>query len=400
VRQPSLVQAALALFLLVTPSALGHTADNLPFARLVPERVAGDPAHENWGTPQFLQADGKGRIFLLHGDNLEVDQLLPSGKIVVWRKPRGGNAPAATASVSDAVMNPDGSSWLLLNPSESDEVNLLHGDDLRQLPAPRWWVSAMAYTGDGPVLAVLPVTVGGEDASTPSDPATWNKPPLLLRLHDQTWQTLAEQEPLNQHLKDSRDLHPKTMISPPQLKAERDTRLAPGLKGTLWVAQQNAYVLRRYSGFGTLEESVVVGGGKVQWKDRTEEDWKIMERSAGMKLDRTNLLKTHAVRVVRGMTAQDNRVYLVVETPQGLALDCWDAEAQALKRLLLAGIASDLRYLSLAAGRDGLYIAGRGLGEPIWRLDWQRLEGAKWKPVPEAIVQRPGTGKAASNSNH
>jgi hypothetical protein len=54
--------------------------------------VAGDPSQANWNTPQFLQADAKGRVFLLHGDDLEVDQLLPSGKIVVRRAPRDGEA--------------------------------------------------------------------------------------------------------------------------------------------------------------------------------------------------------------------------------------------------------------------------------------------------------------------
>jgi hypothetical protein len=130
-----------------------------------------------------------------------------------------------------------------------------------------------------------------------------------------------------------------------------------------------------------------VNGGRVQLKERTEEEWKALDKALGRTVNRSQ--KMAAVRVVRGLTAQGNHVYQVVETPEGVALDRWDADTQALDRLLLGGIAPGRRYVDLAAGRDGLYIAGRGLGEPIWRLEWQRLEEAKWKAVPEAVAQRP-----------
>jgi hypothetical protein len=372
-RRPNLISAGITSVLLVTLSVCGRAAENPPAARVAPERVAAEPARENQEVLQlqFLEADAKGRVFLLHGDTLAVDQILPSGRIVTWRRPQGKEA--SDAAVSDAALSPDGSSWLLS--SGPDELILLSGDDRRQLPVPHWWVSALAYTTDGPVVAVLPGWVGGADATGETE---WDNPPLLLRLDDQKWQTLSVQEP-------------PVRLSLAEIKGDRDTRLAAGRKGALWVAQQNAYLLRRYSRQGTVEESVAVNGGRVQWKERTEEDWKALEKAwqaAGKTLSRRR--QTDAVRVVRGMTVQDNRVYLLVETPEGgVALDRWDAETQVLDRLLLDGIAPGRGNLSLAAGRDGLYIAGRMLGEPIWRLDWQRLEG-KWTVVPGAIAQRPG----------
>lgn len=373
--RPNLNRTVITAILLVTPSVCGRATEVPAVVRLIPELVGGDPARDNRDTSQFLQADAKGRVFLLHGDNLAVDQILTSGRVIPWRKPH--DKDSGDAAVSNAALSPDGSSWLLT--SEPDDLILLNGDDRRVLPSPRWWVSAVAYTTDGPVVAVLPAWGGGREATGGPD---WDKPPALLRLDDQKWQTLSLQGPV------VADVPPSLA----ETKAERETRLAAGRKGALWVAQQNAYLLKRYSRSGAVEESVAVHGGKVQWKERTEEDWRALEKvsqSAGMTFTRSRHSKVAAVRVVRGLTAQDNRVYLAVETPEGVALDRWDDETQVLDRVLLTGITSGRTYLSLAAGRDGLYIAARGLGEPIWRLDWQRLEGAKWKAVPEVTVEHP-----------
>jgi hypothetical protein len=383
-REPTLTGAAIITsLLLVTLPVCGRAAEKPPVAnrtaaaRVSPERVTGDPAREDDQVSQFLGADAKGRVFLLHGDTLSVDQILPSGKVVSFRGPQGKEG--SDAEVGDATLSPDGSSWLL---ACGDKLRLLSSDELRELPTPHWWVSSLAYTADGPVLAVLPAWGGGTDAaSTPK--AAWDKPPFLLRLDGQTWQTLSVQDAPKLI-----SAKPPVMISFEEIRAERDVKLAAGRNGALWAAQQNAHLLKRYSRQGAVEESIAVNGGRVEWKERTEDDWKALDKMFGRPVNRSQ--KMAAVRVVRGLTAQGNRVYQVVETPEGVALDRWDDGGQVLDRLLLGGIAPGLRYLDLAAGQDGLYIAERGLGEPVWRLDWQRLEEAKWKAVPEAVVQRPG----------
>jgi hypothetical protein len=347
---------------------------NRTVARVSPERVTGDPAHEDQQVFQFLGADAKGRVFVLHGDTLAVDQILPSGKVVSFRAPQGKEG--SDAEVGNAALSPDGSSWLL---ASGDKLSLLSSDDLRELPTPHWWVSSFTYTTDGPILAVLPSWGGGEDAASN---VAWDKPPLLLQLDGQAWKTLSVQDAPKLISE-----KPPVMPSFVDIKAERDVKLAAGRNGALWSAQQNSYLLKRYSRQGAVEESVTVNGTHVEWKERTEEEWQALDKALGRKANRSN--KMVAVRVVRGLIAQGNRVYQVVETPEGVALDRWDDGTQALDRLLLGGIAPGPHYLDLAAGRDGLYIAERGLGEPVWRLEWQRLEEARWKAVPEAVAQRP-----------
>ena len=371
----------------VAPASPGVGAEDPAFASVSAQRVVGERPQPNGQALQFLQADAKGRLYLLHADTLAIDQLQPSGKLVAIGKP-----PANRATDSDTVihaaLSPDGDGWLLY--AMPDHLMLLKGDELRDLAPAGWDVSAVAYTTDGPILAVLPVLVGGGDASIPE--TALMKPPFLLRLDDdQRWQQLVPGRVFERS--EPRALLPQDVI------AERSSRLAAGAKATLWVAQQDAYVLKQYSRAGVLRGSLVVGGGRVQWRDRTEDDWKYLERSAragGMTLDRSRLAGVEAIHVVRALTVQDRHVYLVVETSAGLALDRWDTDTDALQRVQLGKLSIGPGRLSLAAGRDGLYLAGAHLGEPVWRLDWQRLEGAKWKPVPEAVVEAPPKAGQAS----
>jgi hypothetical protein len=388
-REARFTPAVVALALFAAPPPSKPAIEVPGFASVAMERLAGEPSRQSPQVLQFLRADAKGRLYLLHGDTLEVDEIKPSGKVV----PRG-KAPSRRATegdtITEAALSPDGDRWLLFD-TTGDRLTLLSGDELRDLPSSGWDVSAVAYTDDGPVVAVLPAQVGGQEATAPSGRPSLEKPPLLLRLDGQTWQVLVPGKVFE--TSNARAAGFQALV------AERSSRLAAGPKGALWVAQQDAYIVRRYSRMGVLQGSLLVGGGRVQWRDRTEEDWKRLEAAAqagGMKLNRSHLSRQEAVRVVRALTAQDNRVYLVIETTAGLALDRWDPETQVLDRVQLAGSVGPGR-LSIAAGRDGLYIAGAHLGEPVWRLDLDRLETAKWKPVPEAVVESPPKpGKASS----
>jgi len=358
----------------------GGVQSDPTFATIALERLPAATPQKSADAFQFLRADKNGRLYLLHGDALQVDDLQPVGKLVAGSKPAVSQALDSLGPIMDASLSPDGRAWLLA--SLPDRIALLNSDGLRDLPPPYWAASSLAYGIDGPVVAVIPVRVGGENASAPPTSAAWNSPPLLLRLRDQNWLTLIAGEPFTR-----RDARPLRLQ---EMKAERDTRLAVDTKGTLWVAQQDAYHLKHYSRTGVLQESLAVAGGRVQWRDRTADDWKRLEdaaQAAGTKLNRSHLAKVQAARVVRALTTRDDQVYLVIETSAGLALDRWDARRRALERLLLPAIPLGPGPPSVAAGRYGLYLAGAHLGDPIWHVDWVKLDAGPWKPVPEAAFQ-------------
>jgi hypothetical protein len=385
-RAARLTTATAAVAFFYISAVFGEVQNDPTFATIALERLPIAPSEKNADAFQFLRADKNGRLYLLHGDTLQVDELQAIGKLVPGRKPENSHALESMGPIMDAALSPDGSAWLLA--SLPDRVARLNSDGLRELPPPYWAISSLAYGIDGPVVAVIPVRVGGENAGAPPTGAAWEHPPLLLRLRDQGWQTLVTGEPFTR-----RDTRPLRLQ---EMKAERDTRLAFDAKGTLWVGQQDAYRLKQYSRTGALQESLAVAGGRVQWRNRTADDWKHLEEAAqagGIKLDRSKLANVQAARVVRGLTTRDSQLYLLVETSAGLALDRWDSKARVLERLLLPAIPIGPGPPSVAAGRYGLYLAGAHLGEPIWHADWQKLDGGKWKAVPEAALE---VGRPAS----
>ena len=367
-------------------TVFGAVQNDPTFATIAWERLPTAPSQKSTDAFQFLRADKNGRLYLLHGDTLQVDELQPAGKLVAGSKPASSQALDSMGPIMDAALSPDGSAWLLA--SLPDRVARLNSDGLRELPPPYWAISSLAYGIDGPVVAVIPVRVGGENAGAPPTGAAWASPPLLLQLRDQDWQTLVAGDPFTRH--DTRPLRLQEM------KAERDTKVAFDVKGAPWLALQDAYRLRHYSRAGALQETLAVAGGRVQWRERTADDWKHLEEAAqagGIKLDRSKLANVQAARVVRGLTTRDHQVYLVVETSTGLALDRWDSKARVLERLLLPALPVGPGPLSVAAGRYGLYLAGAHLGEPIWHADWQKLDSGRWRAVPEAALQE---GRPAS----
>lgn len=392
--------AALAMAMAAGPLALVAQG---AFAKEGPARVEAEPlratdASPVWSAPQFVQADKEGRVFVLRADTLDLfqigagDKLLSRGAL----ESMGSADSGRPAVIRQAVMSSAGDVWLLLD--SAHQVRLFRSGKEKPLPANDWIVTALAVVQGTPVLAVAPGQVAnGRDPGESKDPKQFSaKPPFLLQMGDSRWETLVPGESFE--LGDTRASIGR------EIQAGSEVWAVPGPGGSLWIAYRNAYRLLRYSALGKLKDQIVVGDGKVKWAERSAEDWARLEAVAKedqFPFKRSGVAPVQEAAVVRAMTmGRDGRVYLLVETEKGLAIDRFDPEPsrQALERVALDGLGSG-RY-TMAAGRDALYIAAFLGNGGRWRLPWESLESAQWAFVDEVAVNRQASKVAESRSEH
>lgn len=375
------------LLFLAVPALLGLAtalaAGSEPkLATLRPEALPVAEDTPRWPGPQFVQADKEGRVYVLRADTLELFQIIPSGKLASRGVLEAAGAdPGEKTVVRQAAMSPGGDAWALLE--ASNRVRIFRSGEEKPLPQTSWMVTALALQGDDPVAAVIPAQRSGSpemarvDADHP--PA---KPPFLLQTGKTKWETLVEGEFF--------ELGSAEAGVGQQVRAGTEVWLATNAKREIWVAYRNAYRLQRYSPLGRLKDEIVVGEGKVEWVQRSDEDWKRLEdlaRKNKFPFRRTQLAPVQGKAVVRAMTlGRDDRAYLLVEAPEGLALDRFDPNPANLgvERILLAGL--DSGRLTLAAGRHALFLASAQGDGGRWSLDWAVLDAAKWQPVAKAQV--------------
>ncbi|HVT16467.1 MAG TPA: hypothetical protein VHQ90_09870 [Thermoanaerobaculia bacterium] len=342
----------------------------------------------SWKAPQFVRADAAGRVFLLRADTLEVYPLTPKrtlGSPSRLERLAGDQEPF----VRDAAMSPDGGDWLLLDASLGGRVRLFRAGKEKPLPDLGWRAAAVALGGGEPLVAVFPVGSreiklvvrgDGKVVANAKEP-----PPLLLGLLGSEWQTLVRES----YELASRDWH----AADATMRLQRAVRLAADPKGGVWVADELGYHLRRFTPAGRQRSELTVGKGKPVIAERSgaELDKKLAEvRSAtGQRVDPASVRFT-APRVLDGFAAaRDGRLYLLVSDDRKgmeghLALDRFDPQVPSLARLPVAGLDELAGRLSVAAGRDGLYVAAFSGEDGLWRLPWEALEAAEWQRVDEA----------------
>lgn len=376
---PRLTRAAGSALAVLIASVTGSAAAY----RATPERVA-LPA--SWKATQFVQADAAGHVALLRADTLEVYPVTAKGALGTPSRLEPLAGGDEQPFFRDAALSTDGDAWLLL---DVIGPRLFRNGKEQQLPELGWRPEALAMPRSEPFAAVLPihphevklvVTRDGRVVADAKEP-----PPLLVGLVGSEWKTVVAED----YEFGTKNWHEAQV----KMRLLRAVRLAADPKGGMWMADTFAYRLRRFSPAGRLTGELAVGSGKPKLVERSPAEIEKRQvevgKIAGLRPDPASVRST-AARAVDGLTvARDGNVYLVVEVAgtEGkphLALDRFDPRYPSLMRLPLEGLDPIAGHLSLAAGRDALYIAGFSAPDGLWRLPWGLLEAGRWEPVADA----------------
>ncbi len=316
-------------------------------------------AAPGWQGPQKVQADGKGNTYLLRAETLEVYPVLKSGAL--GKPAKLEPARSLDGPVIDAAMGERPGDWLLRLPLE---LRWFVDGQEKVLPPLPWRPWSVGYRRGTPVVAVLPqpAPVNGTVIRHAGDepPAT---APAVLELSGDRWSVLIE------------DARPAAGDTNAAVESCGRTVLGDR-QGKLWTARNYAYVLDRYSPAGRRLLRVEVDKGKVAHRDVKTATVPAEVRSA----DRQRFHSFLGVQKISDLAeGLDHRIYLLVQEENGVAIDRYDPAQPSLERVPLA---LDLTgNATLAAGRDGLYLAAHSGERGRWRVSWEELERARWKKV-------------------
>ncbi len=348
------------LLALVLPSSLA-AADPAPEKPIVPDRVA-KALSPTWDGPQIVRADRAGNVYFFRADTLEVYPLTQGGKLgEPQRLELVGDPPQI---VRDVALSPGGDVWLL-----SADLGLRYFVDGKEkvMPELEWRPSGIGFQRDAPVVALLPLAVPGGLVYQERK----GQVPRVLAFDGNRWNAVAEYSDLSATGWGNQK---------PDLNGaftNYATLIASDPEGRLWIARRYAYVLEQLTPSGKQRLRFVVAGGKV------------IESKAGPG-PRTGPAGFNAFRsqpAIFDLTeGRDHRMYFLAADGQGggLVLDRYNAVSDQLERVQLA-IDQPVR-LTMASGKDGLYLASLHGQGGRWLISWDTLELATWKPVPNAEI--------------
>lgn len=357
-------RAGWLLLPLLVSSSLGAQPDKAPQPSKAvvsaPKAIRAEPAltGPTWDGPQFVRADRKGKIFLFRGNTFDVYPQAPDGALA---DPVRLEATAERPTmVHDAVLNPAGDQWLVY--ADVGARLFVNGKE-KTLPGLRWRPGSIAFLGNTPLLAVVPIPVGG----FPLDLEDLSEIPWLYSLGNGRWETVVHQRNLSgknlaQARRDNKDV-----------VADSAVFMSADHSGKLWVGRQYAYRVERWSPSGRVLDEIVVDGGRVEEKK---------DRVAGKSSLPKGYHRFTAKPAVRDLVeGTDHRMYFLVTLPDGaLALDRYDPALAVLERVPLQTMEKSSRF-TLAAGKDALYLAAWNGRDGRWRITWEALEGADWQKV-------------------
>jgi hypothetical protein len=359
-----------------------------PGLAIQPERL---PA-TGWEGSQFLRADRVGNLFLLRASTLEV---YPVGKSGAPGKPvRLEATSTATGSIREAAMSPSGDRWFLLS---GVTVRLFEDGKEKVLPPLEWKPWSLTLLRETPIVAAVPAPLGGRAA----DPKRVGDPPWFLESDGDRWSSMIDLQGVS-----VADLFENGGMN--DVIARNSVVMAGDRMGRLWAARQYGYRVQRFTPGGRLLLEITVDRGKIRQKEESrgiEIKLKGGELGSGdatqdpQRRPKATYYPFTAERVIYGLTeGRDGKIYFLVSTGAGSAsLDRFDSTRSVLERIPIQVPLKDA--FTLAAGKDALYLASWEAKQGSWRISWEDLDAAPWKPVKGARIDgfapepRPGASE-------
>jgi hypothetical protein len=334
------------------------------------------------GGPQLLRADARGRVHLLDTSTLTV---FPVGASGVPGKPRklerqAGSPPLAF--VTEAAACGDGSSWLLLTPTGRPAVRYFAEGKEQSLKEAPWMVTGVACPGGTPTVAVGPLPGRLNDTA-----AVQPNPHLLLQWTGGEWTPFLARvfDPLSQ--RSSGDVPAAVRMT----MAASMVLIAPGTRGSAWVAHENIYNVRRVSAGGRTLTTLQDGPPRIEFRDRTSAE--IAKLTTALREARRSPPNGGFGQVPRRSIlgigeAPDGIVYLLVAPrgSTGLAIDRYDPVQLRVQRVFVELPAREA-IESFVAGADGLYVATPSVSNGAWWLPWEKLHEAVWESARRVEIR-------------
>lgn len=333
---------------------------------LVPLRIQ-IPAGDS-GALRVVQADSHGRAYLFRGDTLDVYGFDGRGRL--GAPTRLYSPLPLKGSVDFAAMGEAGDEWLAS--AGGDLIQFRNGRS-QAVPDLPWMATSIAWLDGRPAAGVVPVSFG-----RPIDPGD---PPLVMTLESRGWDRFAS----TKLAKPVSDRHPVDVLF-----ANHSNRLVSPAGGSgLWVSRPYAGQLTHYSSGGVPNLEVLLGRGEPSYRrdqDQVQRATTESARRAGYDMAKTTTIAFTARMAIRGMAAgRDGTLYVLAAAsgqPPANALFRLEPNSTVLESL---PIRLDLDgEVSMAAGKDALYISPlRGRPE-VWRVAMEDLDQAAWAEVSQA----------------
>ncbi len=331
-----------------------------------------------WEAQQFVQADRTGNVYFLRADTLAV---YPYTKERTFGEPvRLATSLDRTGAVYSVAMSPAGDRWLIQDARSARLFVDGKEQPVPPLPFKPW---SVALLRDTPLVAVVPLPIGGRSV----DVQKIGAPPWFLQLGRDRWEPMVTLKgpSVAELLKDNK-LNSSI--------AENAAFMAGDRQGKLWVARQYAYHVERMTSSGHVLLDITVDGGRVR-KEQESKGIEIAPRSPSdnptdatrnPRQEKSTYIPFTAPSVLEAMTeGRDGRMYFFVHTADGAtALDRYDPVRAVLERIPLSLKLKDRP--SLAAGKDGLYLAAWSGQAGRWRLPWDLLDQARWRKVENCKI--------------